>query len=150
MVTRLRPVLQFSAWHHRLHDIFRTYEISHVCCHSSTLHPPLTYSRTTVTTVTATSYDDVVKTITVPQVTAFATTTITSGEEVQKRQIASSIPLVVAPIPVAATATADDPVISLFPSIAQNASIAAGAYSACSCLGLTSSTVTAQPTIQFV
>ena len=150
MATRLGPVLQFFAQHHRLHDVFRTYEISHVCCHSSRLLPLLTYSRTTVTTVTATSYDDIVKTVTVPQVTAFATTTITSGEKGYKREIASSIPLVVAPIPVAATATADDPIISLFPSIAQNASIAAGAYSACSCLRLTSSTVTAQPTIQVV
>ncbi|CAD6592636.1 MAG: hypothetical protein ASARMPRED_006482 [Alectoria sarmentosa] len=102
---------------------------------------------TTISTVTATTYDTV-ETVTVPQATAFATTTTTNGQIVLRREdSALNVPFVVAPIPIAATATANDPIISQFPSDAQNASIAAEDYSACSCLGITSSTVTAAPSV---
>ena len=146
MATRFRTVLQFPSWNLRFHDVCRAYKVPHVCLLGSRVRRRLTCNRTTLLTVTATSYNTV-KTVTVPQVTAFATTTVASGGKLYKRQgIPSRVPLVATPI---ATAVAD-PIFTIFPSIAQNDSIAAEAYSACSCLHIVSSTVTAQPTIQFV
>ena len=98
----------------------------------------LTSCRTTVTTITKTSYDTI-------------ETVTTLGEILHKRQAnISSVPFLVAPVPIIATATANDPIVAGFPSIAQNASLVAEVYSACSCLRLTPSTITAQPSIQFV
>lgn len=108
----------------------------------------LTHSRTTLSTITKTSYDTL-ESVTIAQVTALATTT-ESGEIVKRQDNASYVQTIVAPEPIIATATANNPIVSMFASIAQNASIAEQVYSACSCLRLTSSTVTAQPTRQIV
>ena len=110
----------------------------------------LTLGRITISTITTTSYDTLQIEI-VPETTAFATATATKGEVVLKRQDkASNVPYIVAPIPIAATATADGPIATDFIGIAQNASIAGVAYNACSCLRLTSSTITTAPTIVLV
>ena len=149
MGIRLRTILQFFTRHLRSNDVCRTYKILHVCRPKPGMRQPLTLGRTTVTTITTTSYESLI-TVTVPEVTVFATTTITSGERIHKRQgDVYHGPLEVASPPIAPTAIRD-PIISIFPSITQNELIAAAAYSACSCLDIKSSTVTAQPTMQFV
>ena len=153
MDRRLDAVLQLFAEHLRLHFVCGTYQVSHVCAeHPGVLQEILTSCRSTITTVTETSYDTV-ETVTVPQTTAFTTITDTppSGGILHKRQAnTSSVPLLIAPVPIIATATGNDPIVTNFPSIAQNASLAAEAYSACSCLRLTTSTITTQPSIQIV
>lgn len=82
----------------------------------------------------ATDYD-ATSTVVVPQFTAFATVTSTIAN-INKRQDQPMAP--------------ENSVALIISAVSRNALIAASAYSACSCLHLTSSTVEYRTTIQTV